>query len=122
MTGSRRRSYSLSSRSALSYLVVTGGSVIAVVRKLRGLLPGGDPGPPGVLGRADGELLLVADQGHAEQQRLQRQLLEPTVFAQQRRPESQLPEPLGVAADQGADPALLGQSAHLSRPGGSPVH
>src|SRR5256885_13321859 len=96
MTGSRRRSYSLSSRSALSYLLVTGGSVIAVVRKLRGLFPGGDPGPPRVLGRADGELLLVADQGHAEQQRLQRQLLEPAVLGQQRRPEAQLGEPLGV--------------------------
>src|SRR2546430_10715737 len=121
MTGSRRRSYSLSSRSALSYLVVTGGSVIAVVRKLRGLFPGGDPGPPRVLGRADGELLLVADQGHAEQQRLQRQLLEPAVFGQQRRPEAQLREPLGVAVDQGADPELLGEAAQLARRGGALV-
>src|SRR2546430_17300894 len=104
MTGSRRRSYSLSSRSALSYLVVTGGSVIAVVRKLRGLFPGGDPGPPRVLGRADGELLLGADQGHAEQQRLDPPLFHPPVPGHTAPPPAPLRQPLGVPAHRGPDP------------------
>src|SRR5207253_6233219 len=118
MTGSRRRSYSLSSRSALSYVVVTGGSVIAVVRKLRGLFPGGDPGVPRLLRRAHAQLLLMADQGHAEQQRLHGQLVEPALLREQCRPEAQLREALGVAVDQGADTELLGEAAQLAGRGG----
>src|SRR5438477_168076 len=119
MTGSRRRSYSLSSRSALSYLVFTGGSVMAVARKLRGLFPGGDPGAPRLLRRAHAQLLLMADQRHAEQQRLQGQLLEPAVLREQRRREAQLREALGVAVDQRADTELLGEAAQLARRGGT---
>src|SRR5205807_613671 len=118
MTGSRRRSYSLSSRSALSYVVVTGGSVIAVVRKLRGLFPGGDPGVPRLLRRAHAQLLLMADQGHAEQQRLRGQLVEPALLREQCRPEAQLREAPGVAVDQGADTELLGEAAQLAGRGG----
>src|ERR1051325_706405 len=118
MTGSRRRSYSLSSRSALSYLVVTGGSVMAVARKLRGLFAGGDPGAPRLLRRADAQLLLMANQRHAEQQRLQGQFLEPALLREQRRREAQLREALGVAVDQGADTELLGEAAQLAGRGG----
>src|ERR1051325_8733600 len=114
MTGSRRRSYSLRSRSALSYLVVTGGSVMAVARKLRGLFAGGDPGAPRLLRRADAQLLLMANQRHAEQQRLQGQFLEPALLREQRRREAQLREALGVAVDQGADTELLGEAAQLA--------
>src|SRR5690349_2424255 len=121
MTGSRRRSYSLSSRSALSYLVVTGGSVIAVARKLRGLFPGGDPGPPGLLRRAHGELRLVADQRHAEQQRLEGQLFEPAVVGQQRCPEAQLRKAPGVAVDERAYAELLGEAPQLAGRGGALV-
>src|SRR5919198_2006286 len=118
MTGSRRRSYSLSNRSALSYLVVTGGSVIAVARKLRGRFAGGDPGSPGLLRRPHAQLVLVADQRHAEQQRLQGQLLEPALVRQQRRPEAELREAFRVAVDQGADAELLGEATQLAGRGG----
>src|SRR5256884_3596 len=121
MTGSRRRSYSLSSRSALSYLVVTGGSVMAVARKLRGLFPGGDPGAPRLLRRAHAQLLLMADQQHAEQQRLQGQLLEPALLREQRRPQAEPRAALGVAVDQGADTELLGEATQLARRGGTLV-
>src|SRR5256885_14037594 len=66
ITGSRRRSYSLRIRSALSYVVVTGDSLGMRIKKLRGRLSCGDPGPPGLLCRPDGQLLPVADEGHAE--------------------------------------------------------
>src|SRR2546422_3781600 len=41
-SGSRRRSYSLSSRSALSYFVVTGGSIRREIKKLCARLRRGD--------------------------------------------------------------------------------
>src|SRR2546430_8753586 len=114
MTGSRRRSSSLSSRSALSYVVVTGGSVIAVVRKLRGLFPGGDPGAPRLRRRAHAQLLLMADQRHAEQQRLHGPLVEPALLREQCRPEAPPREAFRVPADQGADTELLGEAAQLA--------
>src|SRR5437763_16899046 len=117
MRGSRRRSYSLSSRSALSYVVVTGGSVIAVVRKLRGLFPGGHPGAPRLLRRAYAQLLSMADQRHAEQQRLHGQLVEPALLRQQCRPEAQLREAFGGAVHRGADTERLGEAAQVGGPG-----
>src|SRR2546422_4973028 len=120
-TGSRRRSYSLSSRSALSYLVVMGGSVGMTIRKLWGYLRGGEPGPPGLLRRAHAQLLLVADQRHPEEQGLQRELVEPAVFREQRRLETELREALRLAVDQGRHPELLREAPQLAERRGTLV-
>src|SRR5205814_9279571 len=118
MGGTRGRSYGLSSRSALRYVVARGRSVIAGVAKLLGLFPGGDPGAPRLLRRAYAQLLSMADQRHAEQQRLHGQLVEPALLREQCRPEAQLREAFGVAVDQGADTELLGEAAQLAARGG----
>src|SRR2546430_16041702 len=63
-------------------------SVGMTIRNLWGCVRGGEPGPPGLLRRAHAQLLLVADQRHPEEQGLQRELLEPAVFREQRRLET----------------------------------
>src|SRR5256886_7395612 len=64
-----------------------------------------EPGPPGLLRRAHAQLLLVADQRHPEEQGLQRELLEPAVFREQRRLQTELREALRLPVDQGRHPA-----------------
>src|SRR2546422_819493 len=120
-TGSRRRSYSLSSRSALSYLVVTGRSGGRTIRKLCGRPGRSDPGLPGLLGRAHGQLLLVADEGHPEEQRLEGELLEPAVIGEQGRLEAELDETPRVAVDQGLHPKLLREASQLAERRGALV-
>src|SRR3989449_11549853 len=113
-TGSRRRSYSLSTRSALSYFVVTGGSGGMTIRKLCGRLRRGDPGLPGLLRQAHGQLLLVADQRHPKEQGLEGELLEPALLGEQRRLEAKLGKALRVAVDQGLHPELLRETPQLA--------
>src|SRR5882762_1687165 len=120
-TGSRRRSYSLSSRSALSYFVFMGGSGWRETKKLCGRLRHGDPGPPRLLRRTHGQLLLVADQRHPEEQGLECELLEPAVLGEERRLEAELGEALRVAVDQGLHPELLGETSQLAERRGALV-
>src|SRR2546422_1754790 len=120
-SGSRRRSYSLSSRSALSYFVVTGGSIRREIKKLCARLRRGDPGPPGLFRRADGQLLLVADQRHPQEQGLQGELVEPALLGEQRRLEAELGEALRVAVDQALHPELLRETPQLAERRGALV-
>src|SRR5881392_300595 len=93
-----------------------GGSVGMTIRKLWGYLRGGEPGPPGLLRRAHTQLLLVADQRHPEEQGLQRELLEPAVFREQRRLETELREALRLPVDQGRHPELLREAPQFGVP------
>src|SRR2546422_9641398 len=103
-TGSRRRSYSLSSRSALSYLVVTGRSGGRTIRKLCGRPGRRDPGLRGLLSRAHGQLLLVANEGHPVNQRLNGELLEPAAIGARATRAAAVEETPTVAGDTGAHP------------------
>src|SRR2546422_2983470 len=91
-----------------------GGSVGMTIRKLWGYLRGGEPGPAGLPRRAHAQLLLVADQRHPEEQGLQRELLEPAVFREQRRLETELREALRLPVDQGRHPELLREAPQLA--------
>src|SRR5512145_1637863 len=55
------------------------------------------PGVPRLLSGSNGELLLVANEGHAEQQGLETEFLEPPLIAEPSRPQPELPETTGIA-------------------------
>src|SRR5947199_51036 len=63
----------------------------------------------------------VADQGHAQVQGLEDDLLEPAVLGEQRRFEAKFAEALRVPVDQGLNPELLGEAPQLAERRGALV-
>src|ERR1043166_937246 len=80
----------------------------------RSRLRGGVPLVPGLLCGADGELLAVANERHAQDERLQAQFFEPVLVAEHRRPEAELAEATRVAVDQRGDAELLREAPQLA--------
>ena len=73
------------------------------------------------MGRANGELLLVPDEGHAEQQGLEAELLEPAIFRKESGSEAQLAEAPAVAVDERSHAKLLRESPQLAERRGALV-
>lgn len=73
------------------------------------------------MGRANGELLLVPDEGHAEQQGLEAELLEPPIFRKKSGSEAQLAEASAVAIDERTHAELLRKAPQLAERRGALV-
>lgn len=66
-------------------------------------------------------MLLVANEGHAEQQRLETEFLEPPLIAEPSRTQPELPETPGIAIDESTHAKFLREAAQLAEGSGALV-
>src|SRR5258705_7472637 len=95
--------------------VLSGLSRMRSARVRRSGFGGSVPGVPCILRGTDRELLLMANERHAEQQRLETELFEPALIAEPSGAEAELVEAARLAIDERGDPEFLREATQLTQ-------